>query len=85
MFDRASTSLRQPTPASVANDQPGARHRRRPQHEAYALYVRLHWLLYAAPKGHPACQPLATAVVAANAHWRALAPGAGRATRRAGR
>ncbi len=83
MFDHATTSLRMPTPASIATDQPDARHRQRPQHAAYALYVRLHWLLYAVPKGHPACQPLATAVVAANAHWRAMTPGVGRRPRRA--
>jgi len=42
------------------------------QHEAYALYVRLHWLLYDVPKGHPARAALAAAVVTASAHWRAL-------------
>ena len=84
MFDHATTSLRLPTPARLAGDRPDARRRQRPQSEAYALYVRLHWLLYDVPKGHPACQPLAAAVGAANAHWRALTPGVGRGPRQAG-
>ena len=69
-------SPRTPTPASRAHDQPDARHQQRPQRAAYALYTRLHWLLSDTPKGHPASQPLA-AVVAANAHWRALMPSVG--------
>jgi hypothetical protein len=74
MFDHATASLRLPTPASLADDQPDARRWQRPQHEAYALYVRLYWLLHDLPRGHPACQPLAAAVDVANAHWRALTP-----------
>ena len=81
MADHATTSLRIPTPASLAADPPDARRRQSAQSEAYALYVRLHWLLYDMPKGHPARQPLAAAVVAASAHWRALAPAGGRSPR----
>jgi hypothetical protein len=61
-----------PFPAVPAADRPAARARQGPQHAAYARYVRLHRSLGAMPEDHPGYQPLALAVRAADAHWRAL-------------
>ncbi|CAN5924347.1 hypothetical protein BH11MYX4_BH11MYX4_70040 [soil metagenome] len=43
------------------------------QSEAYGLYVRLHWLTFDVPAGHPAHAALVAATAAAKRHWNALA------------